>query len=222
MKEFAFDITIDRGPAARTVRLTLPRFTLLATTTDKSKAPERVVSAFGAVYHLVLYTPHELQSLVMRAAETLHTDIDKACALAIAQKSNGLPKDAIRLLKRIRDFAEVKNESVITKQVAEEAFSTLALLEPKKTFSQEQSIENREPIPDWMRRAVLERDNGICRYFGRRAMTFHLDHVIPVSQGGHSTVANLVTACVECNRKKGGRTPDEAGMALLPVETRRE
>ena len=81
---------------------------------------------------------------------------------------------------------------------------------------------DREPIPDWMRRAVLDRDQGICRYCGQRAMTLHLNHIVPVCQGGRSTVANLVTSCAECNRKKGGRTPEEAGMIVLPPRTPRE
>jgi len=79
----------------------------------------------------------------------------------------------------------------------------------------------REPIPDWMRRAALDRDQGICRYCGRRAMTLHLDHVMPVSQGGRSTIENLVTTCAKCNLKKGGRTPKEAGTTLLPPGTLR-
>jgi len=80
---------------------------------------------------------------------------------------------------------------------------------------------DREPIPDWLRRAVLARDDYICRYCGRRAQTLDVDHIVPVKQGGRSTFDNLVTACAKCNRSKGGRTPEEAGMTLLPPGTSR-
>ena len=80
---------------------------------------------------------------------------------------------------------------------------------------------DRELIPDWLRRAVLARDDYICRYCGRRAQTLDVDHVVPVKQGGRSTFDNLVTACAKCNRSKGGRTPEEAEMTLLPPGTSR-
>lgn len=222
MREFMLDFVIGKGATARVIRLKLPRFTVLATAVDKRKVPERLVSAFGASYNLIPYTPHELQPLVMRAAEILHTAVDEASAFEIAQGSSGLPQDALRLLKRVRDFADVRAKGVITKQVAEEVLSMLVAPEPTLAFSQQQDLEGRESIPDWMRRAVLDRDKGICRYCGRRAMTLHLDHIIPVTHRGRSTVANLATACADCNRKKGGRTPEEAGMTLLPPATLRE
>lgn len=75
---------------------------------------------------------------------------------------------------------------------------------------------SREQIPDGIRQQVLDRDHGICRYCGQRSMTLHLDHVIPISQGGPTTIDNLVTSCAKCNQQKSGRTPSEAGMTLLP------
>jgi hypothetical protein len=82
-------------------------------------------------------------------------------------------------------------------------------------------LEEARSIPSNVRQAVLDRDDYICRYCGRRSQTIEVDHVIPVSQGGTSTLDNLVTACRTCNRKKGGRRPREAGMEVLPVPTRR-
>jgi 5-methylcytosine-specific restriction endonuclease McrA len=76
-------------------------------------------------------------------------------------------------------------------------------------------------IPPNVRQAVLDRDDYICRYCGRRSQTMEVDHIIPVSQGGTSTLGNLVTACRECNRKKAGRRPEHAGMEILPVRTRK-
>ena len=75
-------------------------------------------------------------------------------------------------------------------------------------------------MPNTVRQAVLDRDDYICRYCGRRSQTMEIDHIIPVSQGGESTLQNLVTACRDCNRRKGGRTPEEAGMTVLPVRAR--
>ena len=82
-------------------------------------------------------------------------------------------------------------------------------------------IQDERKIPSNLRSAVLERDNSICRYCGRRVQTIHIDHVIPISQGGKSVFENLVTACSRCNQLKGGRTPQQAGMRLLPIGTRR-
>lgn len=82
-------------------------------------------------------------------------------------------------------------------------------------------VERERVIPSNIRQAVLERDDYLWRYSGRRSQTMEIDHIIPVSQGGASTLDNLVTACRRCNRKKGGRTPEEAGMQVMRVRTRR-
>jgi uncharacterized membrane protein YqaE (UPF0057 family)/ribosomal protein L7/L12 len=74
-------------------------------------------------------------------------------------------------------------------------------------------------IPQNVRQAVLDRDAYICRYCGQRSQTMEVDHVVPVSEGGLSTLDNLVTACRDCNRRKGGRTPADAGMKVLPVRS---
>lgn len=83
-----------------------------------------------------------------------------------------------------------------------------------------QGIRPKErTIPPALREAVLRRDQYVCRYCGRRSQTLEIDHVIPVSKGGKATMNNLVTACRHCNRKKGGRTPEEAGLTLRPPGT---
>ena len=124
---------------------------------------------------------------------------------------------ATHLLLRAVQFAAAIGADTVTDEVTEEILWRLGVLSRQVPAHEE--LDAREPIPDWMRRAVLDRDRGICRYCGQRAMTLHLDHVVPVSQGGHSTVANLVTTCAECNLKKAGLTPDEAGMTLLSPGT---
>jgi 5-methylcytosine-specific restriction endonuclease McrA len=82
----------------------------------------------------------------------------------------------------------------------------------------EADVEQRA-IPHNVRQAVLDRDDYLCRYCGRRSQTMEIDHITPVSQGGESTLDNLVTACRRRNRKKAARTPEDAGMTVLPVRT---
>lgn len=82
-------------------------------------------------------------------------------------------------------------------------------------------LERSKVTPE-LRQEVLERDDYLCRYCGRRAQTLHIDHVIPIRMAGKSTLSNLVTACSECNRRKGGRTPYQAGMRLRPPPSRRK
>lgn len=77
--------------------------------------------------------------------------------------------------------------------------------------------EGRQPIPQSLRDQILKRDDYHCRYCGRRAQTLHIDHVIPVNQGGKTIMSNLVTACSQCNRKKAGRTPSQAAMRVRSI-----
>lgn len=108
------------------------------------------------------------------------------------------------------------------------ALPALVLSKPQQTTSTSDKARRYEPkrqqanrrIASNVRQAVLDRDDYLCRYCGRRSQTMEVDHIIPVSQGGTSTLDNLVTACRKCNRRKAGRTPQEAGMKVLPVRTR--
>ena len=86
---------------------------------------------------------------------------------------------------------------------------------PAKAAASDSEVTAGEPIPGWLRRTVLVRDDYYCRYCGRRTQTLDIDHVIPVKYGGQSTVDNLVTACAKCSRRKNGRTLEEARMMLL-------
>lgn len=109
------------------------------------------------------------------------------------------------------------------------ALPIVALMMPAKQRGQTSKVgrdrlkpqRSSRSIPSNVRQAVLDRDDYLCRYCGRRSQTMEVDHIIPVSQGGASTLDNLVTACRKCNRRKAGRTPQEAGMDVLPVRTRR-
>ena len=125
MEDFALDIIIGKGPAARSVRLDLPHFTLIGATTRLGAIAAPLRDRFGVQCCLEFYKPEELQFIITRAAEILNVKIDKEGALEIARRSRGTPRIANRLLKRVRDFAQVLGVEVIDRQLADEALAKL-------------------------------------------------------------------------------------------------
>lgn len=125
MEDFALDIIIGKGPAARSVRLDLPHFTLIGATTRLGAIAAPLRDRFGVQCCLEFYKPEELQFIITRAAEILNVKIGKEGALEIARRSRGTPRIANRLLKRVRDFAQVLGVEVIDRQLADEALAKL-------------------------------------------------------------------------------------------------
>ncbi len=125
MEDFALDIIIGKGPAARSVRLDLPKFTLIGATTRLGAIAAPLRDRFGVQCRLEFYKPKELQYIIVRAAEILGVEINKEGAEEIARRSRGTPRIANRLLKRVRDFAQVSGEQLISGQLASEALSRL-------------------------------------------------------------------------------------------------
>ena len=125
MEDFALDIIIGKGPAARSVRLDLPHFTLIGATTRLGAIAAPLRDRFGVQCCLEFYKPEELHFIITRAAEILNVKIDKEGALEIARRSRGTPRIANRLLKRVRDFAQVLGVEVIDRQLADEALAKL-------------------------------------------------------------------------------------------------
>ncbi len=125
MEDFALDIIIGKGPAARSVRLDLPHFTLIGATTRLGAIAAPLRDRFGVQCCLEFYKPEELQFIITRAAEILNVKIDKEGAMEIARRSRGTPRIANRLLKRVRDFAQVLGMEVIDRQLADEALAKL-------------------------------------------------------------------------------------------------
>lgn len=125
MEDFALDIIIGKGPAARSVRLDLPHFTLIGATTRLGAIAAPLRDRFGVQCCLEFYKPEELQFIITRAAEILNVKIDKEGALEIARRSRGTPRIANRLLKRVRDFAQVLGVEVIDRQLADEVLAKL-------------------------------------------------------------------------------------------------
>ena len=125
MEDFAIDIMLGKDSAARSIRLDLPRFTLVGATTRAGLLTAPLRDRFGVVQQLEFYTPQELKVIVCRAARGLNVEIEEEGAAEIAKRSRGTPRLANRLLKRVRDFAQVKYDGVITKEVADFALDIL-------------------------------------------------------------------------------------------------
>lgn len=125
MEDFALDIIIGKGPAARSVRLDLPKFTLIGATTRLGAIAAPLRDRFGVQCCLEFYKPEELQFIITRAAEILGVKIGSEGALEIAKRSRGTPRIANRLLKRVRDFAQVLGIETINRQLADEALAKL-------------------------------------------------------------------------------------------------
>lgn len=121
MEDFQIDIVVGKGPSASSIRLTLPRFTLIGATTRTGMITGPLRDRFGLVARLDFYDDEELQLIVRRAASILQVDIDGQGAGEIARRSRGTPRIANRLLRRVRDFAEVRKDGTISQQTANEA-----------------------------------------------------------------------------------------------------
>jgi Holliday junction DNA helicase RuvB len=125
MEDFAIDIIVGKGPSANSIRLDLPKFTLVGATTRAGQLSAPLRDRFGVSLRLELYTPEELARIVTRSATILGMQIDPAGAMEIASRSRGTPRIANRFLRRVRDFAQVMGDGTITKEAADLALSRL-------------------------------------------------------------------------------------------------
>ncbi len=125
MEDYALDIMIGKGPSARSIRLDLPKFTLIGATTRAGMLTSPLRDRFGISFRLELYSPEELSTIVLRSARILKIDCDQEGALEIASRARGTPRIANRLIRRVRDFAQVKGSGVITLQIAQAGLDML-------------------------------------------------------------------------------------------------
>lgn len=125
MEDYALDIIVGKGPSANSIRLDLPRFTLIGATTRAGQLSAPLRDRFGVTLRLELYTPEELAQIVTRSAGLLDVPIESDGAMEIARRSRGTPRIANRMLRRVRDFAQVKAGGVITRPVADQALTAL-------------------------------------------------------------------------------------------------
>ena len=127
MEDFALDIIIGKGPGARSIRLDLPKFTLVGATTRLGMLSSPLRDRFGIKEQLELYSPESLKEIIVRSAEILHIDIEEDGALEIASRSRGTPRIANRLLRRVRDYSQVRGTGTIDLPIAQEALSMLKI-----------------------------------------------------------------------------------------------
>lgn len=125
MEDYALDIIIGKGPSARSIRLDLPKFTLIGATTRAGQLSSPLRDRFGVILRLEMYTPEELCKIILRSAELLDVKCEYDGAMEIAKRSRGTPRIANRLLKRLRDFADICSNGVVTLDVAKQALARL-------------------------------------------------------------------------------------------------
>ncbi|VAX25959.1 Holliday junction ATP-dependent DNA helicase RuvB [hydrothermal vent metagenome] len=127
MEDYQVDIVIGQGPSARSLKLNLPQFTLVAATTRAGLLTSPLRDRFGVVNRLEFYSPEELQQIVLRSAKILSLDIHADAALEIAKRTRGTPRIANRILRRVRDFAEVKSDGTIDRDITQKALTQMEI-----------------------------------------------------------------------------------------------
>ena len=125
MEDYCIDVMIGKGPSAKSIRLDLPKFTLVGATTRAGLLTAPLRDRFGMIHHLEFYSTQELCTIIQHSAKILDVEIAKDGALELARRSRGTPRLANRILKRVRDFAEVKYNGIITEEVAKEALDLM-------------------------------------------------------------------------------------------------
>ena len=149
MEDYAIDIIIGKGPSANSIRLDLPRFTLIGATTRAGQLSAPLRDRFGVTLRLELYTPEELALIVTRSAGILNVPIQPEGAMEIARRSRGTPRIANRMLRRVRDFAQVKGDGTITREMADHALQALEI-----------DYLGLDPVDRRMLRAIIENYGG--------------------------------------------------------------
>ena len=149
MEDYAIDIILGKGPSANSIRLDLPKFTLIGATTRAGQLSAPLRDRFGVTLRLELYTPEELTRIVTRSAGILEVPIEESGALEIARRSRGTPRIANRMLRRVRDFAQVVADGTITREVADHALQALEI-----------DQLGLDPIDRRMMRAIIENYGG--------------------------------------------------------------
>lgn len=127
LEDFSLDIIIGKGPSARSIRLDLPKFTLIGATTKAGSLSSPLRDRFGIIHRLELYTNEQLEKIIKRSAGILKIDITEKGAHEIASRSRGTPRIANRLLRRVRDFAQIQNNGIVTDEIADKALLSLEI-----------------------------------------------------------------------------------------------
>lgn len=149
MEDYALDIVLGKGPSARTLRLDLPQFTIIGTTTRAGMLSAPLRDRFGVVHRLNFYSPEELSNIIVGAAEKLQIAVDNESVSEISRRARGTPRIALKLLKRVRDYAQVKGKGTIDPKATHEA---LAMLEVDK--------KGLDPLDRKFLKSIIEKHSG--------------------------------------------------------------
>jgi Holliday junction DNA helicase RuvB len=149
MEDYALDVILGKGPSARTLRLDLPPFTIVGATTRAGLLSAPLRDRFGVIHRLNFYNPEELGTIVLRAAKKLSVTLDEKSLFEIAKRSRGTPRIALKLLKRVRDFAQVKGTGAITLLLTQQALQLLEVDE-----------KGLDPLDMKYLRAIIEKHSG--------------------------------------------------------------
>ena len=149
MEDFALDIIVGKGPAARTLRMPLEKFTLIGATTKMNLLSSPLRDRFGHVFHLNFYEPNDIHTIVMRNARLLNVVIEPEASLVIAQRARRTPRVANRLLKRVRDYAQVRHGGIMNTSVAEDALRMLRV-----------DMHGLDQVDRKILQAIIEKFNG--------------------------------------------------------------
>jgi Holliday junction DNA helicase RuvB len=141
MEDFAIDLVIGKGPTARTMRMNVPKFTLIGATTLMSRLSGPLRDRFGHIEKLRYYLPEELSEIITRSAQILKIDIEKKASIALAQASRATPRIANRLLRRVRDFAEILHQGSITEKVVHESLKNLSIDENGLDYADQEFLK---------------------------------------------------------------------------------
>ena len=216
MEDYALDIIVGKGPSANSIRLDLPRFTLIGATTRAGQLSAPLRDRFGVTLRLELYTPEELSQIITRSAAILNVDIVPEGAYEIARRSRGTPRIANRMLRRVRDFAQVKADGVITKDVADQALCALEI-----------DHLGLDPIDRRMLGAVIENYGGgpvgletLAATIGEEAVTLEEPYLMQLGFLTRTPRGRCVTAKAYQHLHKpipGGMTADPPDMDQLTL-----
>ena len=183
MEDYQLDIIIGEGPNARILKLSLPKFTLVGATTRTGLLTSPLRARFGVINRLDFYEPDDLQRIVLRSASILGTDVSETAAFELARRSRGTPRVANRLLRRVRDFAEVKGDGSIGDEIAKSSLKSLEV-DDKETASNDYREIRRGPCRPGHSCRFVER--GARHYRGRvRALPLAARHA-----GAHTARAS--------------------------------
>ncbi len=197
MEEFTIDIMIDRGPSARSVRINLPQFIVVASIPDEGSLSKELKSAFLCTYRFESHSRDELKAIFEKELKKSGIIYDADVLDLLAEKSGKNLTEGMMLLKKAVKYSQMSESAQLNRSVLNECLETMGHMPADGGGS----IQNRTVIPDEIKREVWRRDQGKCIKCGNNE-SLEFDHIIPFSRGGSNMVRNIQLLCEACNRSK--------------------